>query len=94
MAKHEFGIMDTAPVMGKRYDTYEPQKYDCISVEDDAVLAILELLQEIDFGWHTIDISEKGLTYYGVTLVVAAQNAAKTSDCTKQVCHSFWHIHS
>ena len=34
LAKHEFGIMQIAPEKGKRYDEYEPQKYDCISVDD------------------------------------------------------------
>jgi len=34
MAKHEFGVMESAPVSGKRYDDYEPQKYNCISVDD------------------------------------------------------------
>ncbi len=33
MAKHEFGIMQTSPKAGRRYDNYEPQKYNCISVE-------------------------------------------------------------
>lgn len=69
MAKHEFGVMDIAPRLGERYDTYEPQKYDCILVEDDDILPILEQLQEIDFYWHTLDVSEKGLAYYGVTLI-------------------------
>ena len=27
MAKHDFGIMQTAPHKGKRYDKYEPEKY-------------------------------------------------------------------
>lgn len=31
MAKHEFGLMDNTPQRGKRYDEYEPQKYNCIS---------------------------------------------------------------
>ena len=69
MAKHEFGIMHIAPKFGERYDTYEPQKYDCIFVEDDDILPILEQLQEIDFYWHTLDVSGKGLAYYGVTLI-------------------------
>ena len=37
MAKHEFGIMESAPVNGKRYDEYEPKKYNCISVDDDHI---------------------------------------------------------
>lgn len=34
MAKHEFGIMQEAPQAGQRYDSYEPWKYHCISVDD------------------------------------------------------------
>ena len=37
MAKHEFGIMQIAPQKGKRYDEYEPQKYECISINDDYI---------------------------------------------------------
>lgn len=35
MAKHEFGIMERAPSPGERYDTYEPERYGCISVPDE-----------------------------------------------------------
>ncbi len=31
MAKHEFGIFETEPEPGKRYDEYSPEKYDCIA---------------------------------------------------------------
>ena len=44
MAKHEFGIMESAPVSGKRYDEYEPKKYNCISVDDDYIEGIEQLL--------------------------------------------------
>ena len=69
MAKHEFGIMMDAPQQGKRYDEYEPWKYDCISVDDDYVEGIAEKLGFIDFYWHTLSIKEKGLAYCGVSLV-------------------------
>ena len=49
MAKHEFGIMPKAPRYGERYDRYEPEKYACISVDDDYVAAIAERLTAIDF---------------------------------------------
>ena len=58
MAKHEFGIMTDAPQSGKRYDEYEPRKYDCISVDDDYVEGIAEKLGFIDFYWHTLSIKE------------------------------------
>ena len=69
MAKHEFGIMQNAPEKGKRYDEYEPQKYNCISVDDVYVEKLDEKLIGVDFYWHTTDVSGKGLAYCGVTLI-------------------------
>ena len=69
MAKHEFGIMMGTPQPGKRYDEYEPWKYDCISVDDDYVEGIAEKLNFIDFYWHTLSIKGKGLAYCGISLV-------------------------
>ena len=57
MAKHEFGIMKTAPPKGKIYDAYDPQKYNCITVDD------------IDFYWHSLDVPGKGIAYCGITLI-------------------------
>ena len=37
MAKHEFGIMQTPPKPQTRYDEYEPEKYQCISIDDEYV---------------------------------------------------------
>ena len=67
MAKHEFGIMPTAPQKGQRYDDYLPQKYNCITV-DDKHIENLDL-EHIDFFWHTLDVGGKGLAYCGVTLI-------------------------
>ena len=69
LAKHKFGIMQIAPEKGKRYDEYEPQKYDCISVNDDYLEDIVADFNHIDFYWHSLDIKGKGITYYGVTLI-------------------------
>lgn len=68
MAKHEFGIMESAPISGKRYDEYEPEKYNCISVDDDYIEGI-EQLCVFDSFCHTVDIPMKGLNYCGVTLI-------------------------
>ena len=68
MAKHEFGIMESAPVSGKRYDEYESKKYNCISVDDDYIEGIEQLLIFDSFR-HTIDIPMKGLNYIGITLI-------------------------
>lgn len=69
MAKHEFGMMQNAPEQGKRYDEYEPQKYNCISVDDDYVEDIDANLNNIDFFWHTLEWSAKGIAYTGITLI-------------------------
>ena len=69
MARHEFGIMQNAPELRKRYDEYELQKYNCISVDDDYVVKILANLSNIDFYWHTLDVPAKGIAYTGITLV-------------------------
>ena len=69
MAKHEFGIMDSPPEKGKRYEKYEPEKYDCISVNDDYLEDILSDFNHIDFYWHTADAEGKGICYTGITLI-------------------------
>lgn len=69
MAKHEFGIMNVKPKPNKRYDSYEPEKYDCISVHDDYIEPLLEKLAVLECFWHTLDRPEKNLAYCGVTLI-------------------------
>ena len=69
MAKHEFGIMQNAPKQGERYDEYEPQQYNCISVDDYYLEDVVEKFSHIEFYWHTLDIKGKGIAYCGVTLI-------------------------
>ena len=69
MPKHEFAIMPTPPIQGTRYDCYEPQKYNCLLVNDDYILPLLERLNEVQCYWHTLDRSESGLNYCGITLI-------------------------
>lgn len=69
MAKHEFGIMESAPISGKRYDEYEPKKYNCIAIDDDYIEGIQEQLLVFDSFCHTVDIPIKGLNYIGITLI-------------------------
>ncbi len=69
MAKHEFGIMESAPISGRRYDEYEPKKYNCISIDDNYIEHIQEQLLIFDSFCHTIDIPMKGLNYIGITLI-------------------------
>ena len=54
MPRHEFAMMPFAPQYGKRYDKYEPQKYSCISIEDEYIAHIAVELQSVDFYWHTL----------------------------------------
>ena len=69
MAKHEFGLMQDAPRLGARYDAYEPQKYACISVDDEDIDQILAELETIEFCWHTLSVRGRGLAYCGITLI-------------------------
>lgn len=69
MPKHEFGIMQDTPELNKRYDDYEPCKYNCISVNDDFIEPVLVDLQAMSCFWHTLQRPEKGLAYFGITLI-------------------------
>lgn len=69
MAKHEFGIIQNAPVAGQRYDEYEPKKYNCISVDDEYIEPIDEKCSAFESFCHTLDIPMKGLNYIGITLI-------------------------
>lgn len=69
MPKHYFGIMQISPQKGKSYDNFEPEKYHCISVDDDYILPLLIKFKEVKCYWHTLDRPEMGLMYYSVTLI-------------------------
>lgn len=69
MAKHEFGIMEQEPSSNECFDTYEPEKYNCIAIDDNFIEPILEDLQAIDCYWHTLQIAGKGLAYCGISLL-------------------------
>ena len=74
MAKHEFGIMQEAPKHGHRYDEYQPQKYNCISVNDDYLEDIVAQFNDIDFFWHTIDVPGKVFDRKNEYCLVYVQN--------------------
>ena len=76
MAKHEFGIMERAPSPGERYDTYEPERYGCISVPDEDLEGLFADLR-INVYWHTLDRPEKGLAYCGITLIYCCRQGMR-----------------
>ena len=51
------------------FDTYEPNKYNCIEIDDDFIEPILIELQSIDCYYNTICNKGNGLAYYGITLI-------------------------
>lgn len=69
MPMHEFGIMPEAPKSGNSYEKYEPEKYDCISVDDEDAAFLFPLLSEINTYFHSIDKPSRGLNYFGITLI-------------------------
>ena len=69
MAKHEFGIMQEHPQKWQRYDEYDPQSYNCISVNDDYLEDIVVKFNGFDLYWHTLDVPAKGIAYAGITLI-------------------------
>lgn len=69
MLKHEFGLMMIDPESGQRFEEYEPEKYDCIAVDDECVQAVAERVKSIKCYWHGLDRPEVGLAYYGITLI-------------------------
>lgn len=69
MAKHEFGIMQNTPKPAERFDSSEPDKYNCITIDDDFIEEILIDLENINTYWHTLQVPGKGLAYCGITLI-------------------------
>ena len=69
MAKHEFGIFETDPKSEGSYDTYKPEKYNCIAVDDDYIEPLFEKLRLLETYSHRISRPSKGLEYAGITLI-------------------------
>ena len=61
--------MQKAPTYQERFDRYEPQKYNCIVVDDDLIEPILVDLCSVDCYWHTLQKPGEGLAYCGITLI-------------------------
>jgi hypothetical protein len=72
VAKHEFGIIDFFEE-NKWYSDYEPEKYNCISVNDDLIEELIrkynEELMAIKTYFQVTTQPGNGLDYCGVTLI-------------------------
>lgn len=68
MAKHEFGIIETYSSETEYLD-YEPEKFGCISIDDEVMEALLPKLELMDTCFFSGKRLEKGLNYYGITLI-------------------------
>ena len=64
---HEFGIIDNLNEFS--YDDYTPEKFHCVSVEDDSVQALLQPLSVLKTNLHSLDCFDFGLDYYGITVI-------------------------
>lgn len=61
--------MRIPPAEEQRFDKYEPEKYNCISVQDDFIEPLTLETANIDFYWHTLSVPGKGFAYCGITLI-------------------------
>ena len=69
MIKTEFGIIDEID-MNKDYSDYEPQKYNCVFIDDDAYINDWwPQLCEMKTFFHSMDRPETALARWGVTII-------------------------
>jgi len=64
----EFGIIENFD-REKDYSEYEPQKYNCVSIDDDALNNWWARLEGMKSYFHTYSRPEKALARWGVTLI-------------------------
>lgn len=65
----EFGIIDIIDET-KEYTDFEPEKYDCVSVDDDIYINDWwEELSKIDTCFFSVCNPQKGLNRWGITLI-------------------------
>jgi len=70
VAKYEFGIMESRPQAGRRYDDYDPWNYPRLAViSDDALDLVLPRLGDLPCYWHTLDWAARGIAETGINLI-------------------------
>jgi hypothetical protein len=67
---HEFGIIDD--IHDKAYENYAPEKYHCISLDDEIILDLIEPLSIVKTYFQRLDRPEYGLAYHGITIIPPA----------------------
>jgi len=65
---HEFGILEDLDKQKEDID-YEPQKYNCISVDDDIINSLNPHLSIMKTYFHSFNRPEYGLAYWGITII-------------------------
>ncbi|MGG0788639.1 short-chain dehydrogenase [Peribacillus simplex] len=68
MPVHDFGIIDNIENL-KRNIAYEPQKYKCISVDEEIINHLNEHLSIMRTYFHSLERTEIGLAYWGITII-------------------------
>ena len=69
MARHEFGIIGRELTNEDDFQEYEPEKYGCISIDDDYIEGIMPFFEHIPTYFHRLTWRETGLNYVGITLI-------------------------
>lgn len=70
MPCHEFGIIDNFSGNLKKYTKYQPEKYNCISVDDYYFTEeIAEKLSDVEMINPCLNEICSNLCYYGITII-------------------------
>lgn len=65
----EFGIIDDFDINKDYGDSYEPQRYRCIAICDDALNDWWERLTEMKSYFHCLNRPSKALARWGITII-------------------------
>lgn len=64
---HEFGIIDD--IVEKSYEHYAPEKYQCISIDDEIITKLIKPLSLMKTYFHSLNRPNYGLAYHGITII-------------------------
>ncbi|NLO42524.1 MAG: hypothetical protein GX109_05775 [Bacteroidales bacterium] len=65
----EFGIIDDFDTNKDYGDSYEPERYHCVAIVDDALDDWWELLTEMNSHFHCFSRPSKALARWGITII-------------------------